>query len=38
VKVSVEKQWISSGKFVARGKNRRDVVFIWSPRRRTRSV
>src|SRR5215471_18685446 len=38
VKVSVENRWNSSGKHVGGAKNKRGVVFIWSPRRRTRSV
>ena len=38
VKLPVENQWNSSGKLVGRMKNWRDVVFIWLPRRRTRSV
>jgi hypothetical protein len=38
VKVSVENRWKSSGKYVGGGKNKHCVVFIWSPRRRTRKV
>jgi len=38
VEVSVENKWNTSGKLVGRGKNWHDMVFIWSPRRRTRSM
>jgi hypothetical protein len=38
VKVSVENRWNSSGKHVGGTKNKHGVVFVWSPRRRTRNV
>ena len=38
MKVSVENRWNNSGKHVGGVKNKHDVVFIWSPRRRTLNV
>jgi len=35
---AVENRWKSSGKDVGEAKNKHGVVFIWSPRRRTRGV